>query len=96
MNVEFLLGKAFSNFKNDKVQEYDIWMLKIPALQLKKWGEIGNGSPSVSIFRLLWHLGSFCRLIQQTLFKTADDQGLKLLVTQLSEKGSDSIVVVMA
>ncbi len=63
MNVEFLLGKAFSNFKNDKVQEYDIWMLKIPALQLKKWGEIGNGSPSVSIFRLLWHLGSFCRLI---------------------------------
>ncbi len=70
MNVEFLLGKAFSNFKNDKVQEYDIWMLKIPALQLKKWGEIGNGSPSVSIFRLLWHLGSFCRLIQQTLRRT--------------------------
>ncbi len=36
MNVEFLLGKTFSNFENDQVQEYDIGRLKIYALGLKK------------------------------------------------------------
>ncbi len=67
MNVKSLLINAFSNFENDKVLEYDIWRLEIQALRLKKWGEIGNGSPNITVFRLLWHLGSFCGLIQQTL-----------------------------
>jgi len=35
MNVEFLPSKAFSNFENDKVQESDIWKLKIHALWSK-------------------------------------------------------------
>jgi hypothetical protein len=38
MNVEFFLDNAFSNVENDKVEEYDICMLKIYALQFKKMG----------------------------------------------------------
>ncbi len=38
MNVESLLDNAFSNFENDKTEQYDIWRIKIHILQFKKVG----------------------------------------------------------
>ena len=67
ISIEPLPDNAFKHFKNDQVQGYGLWRLKAHARRWKTGGWNWKQLSEVTIFRVLWHLGSFCGPFQQTL-----------------------------